>query len=130
MTTVRESVSVYLLPGMSIKVSAPEQFVKFGEHYYQRADGSYQQVELIHGFALQDPDVGELIAVDGEPAVIYKHKKFAQNKIIFYSRVGEQGFVDVISVPIHDHSSIVTGGPAYATYFSDDELHEGVEGDG
>ena len=28
--------------------------------------------------------------------------------------------VKVISVPIHDHTTIVHGGPAYGTYFDDD----------
>jgi hypothetical protein len=48
------------------------------------------------------------------------------NKVYFLSRTGEKGVVDIISVPIHDHSSVVTGGPAYGTYFTDDETLGGV----
>jgi hypothetical protein len=35
--------------------------------------------------------------------------------------------IDIIAVPIHDHSSIVAGGPAYGTYFTDDETITGEE---
>ena len=52
--------------------------------------------------------------------VIYTHKRVASNAIWFFAISGERGLVNVISVPIHDHSTIVHGGPAYGTYFDDD----------
>jgi hypothetical protein len=122
---IRGSVAVYLLPGMKVKISAPEQFIQAGEHEWQGASGGYKNLTLQNGFAVEDEDVGKITKVyTDEPSVEYTHNKFAQNRILFFNRVGEQSYVDVISVPIHDHSSIVTGGPAYGTYFTDDELHE------
>lgn len=121
----RGSVAVYLLPGMSVKISAPEEFVGKGIYQWQKSDGNWTDAPLENGFWVEDQDVGGLsFAFTDEPAVIYTHNKFAQNRIVFYNSSGEQSFVDVISVPIHDHSSIITGGPAYGTYFTDDELHD------
>jgi hypothetical protein len=121
----RGATAIYLLPGMQTKLTAPAFFIGHGERKRLLVNGTYGTVSLINGFVVDNPDVGTIEPVEGEPAVIYTHKKFAQNKIIFYALTGEQGEVDVIAVPIHDHSSIVTGGPAYGTYFTDDETVDG-----
>jgi len=118
------SISVYLLPGMKAKFTAPGFFVGNGDRKKMNSSGEYESVSLTNGFVVDNVDVGDIEAVDNEPAVIYTHKKFGQNKIIFYARTGEIGEVHVIAVPIHDHSSIVAGGPAYGTYFTDDEVVE------
>jgi hypothetical protein len=111
----------YLLPGMKIKIKAKDVFVRHGVQRLLKNSGEYEDVNLIQGFALDDNNVGQIEAVEGEPAVYYTHKKYAPNRILFFALTGETGYVDVISVPIHDHASIVTGGPAYGTYFTDDE---------
>lgn len=119
------SASVYLLPGMSIKIKALKHFVRTEDVMHEHLDGSVKSRSLERGFLVDREDVGEVVPSDQEEAsVLYKHKKFAENVITFYARTGEIGKVFVISVPIHDHSSIITGGPAYGTYFTDDELHE------
>lgn len=123
------SSAVYLLPGMTIKIKALDHFIETKETLHEFLDGSKDNATLTQGFVVDNTDIGDLTAVVGEPAVLYKHKKFAENVITFYALTGEMGKLFVISVPIHDHSSIVTGGPAYGTYFSDDELQEGTEGD-
>lgn len=115
------STSVYLLPGMSVKIKAMDYFIKHGKVMYASKDGTVSEKTLEQGFVVDDDTVGEIEAVAGESAVIYKHKKFSENVITFYALTGEKGYVYVISVPIHDHASIVTGGPAYGSYFSDDE---------
>ena len=115
------SVAVYLLPGMKVKISVPDHFVRSGEVQHISSNGEMREYALTQGFFVEDDDVGTIEAVSGEPAVIYTHKKYAQNKIIYHARTGERGEVHVIAVPIHDHASIVTGGPAYGTYFTDDE---------
>lgn len=115
------STAVYLLPGMSVKIKAPGYFVKHGNVMHEHKDGTVSERTLLQGFVVDDEDVGEITKVAGEPAVIYKHKKFSENIITFYALTTEKGYVYVISVPIHDHSSIVSGGPAYGSYFSDDE---------
>jgi hypothetical protein len=122
----RGSVSVYLLPGMKARITVPDFFVGTGERKYKDSSGVWQIATLQQGFYVENPDVGSIEIVSGEPAVIYTHKKFAANKIVYHARTGEIGEVNVIAVPIHDHSSIVTGGPAYGTYFMDDETTEGV----
>jgi len=121
--------NVYLLPGMSIKVEAefdPDRGI--GEFAYMKelevSPGRNENLATNNGFYLEDIEVGEITPVEGEPAVIYTHKKPASNSIWFVAREGagaRRGVCNVMSVPIHDHSSIVQGGPAYGTYFSDDE---------
>ena len=114
--------AVYLLPGMQIKVTVPDFYVGHGERKIEKSDGTVEPRTLENGYLLEDPIVGTLTKVDNEPAIIYSHKKFASNKIVFYGRnPGETGTISVISVPIHSHDSIIGGGPAFGTYFSDDE---------
>ena len=115
------STSVYLLPGMSVKIKAMDYFIKHGQVRHMYRDGTIGDQTLEQGFVVDDDTVGEIKAVPGEPAVIYKHKKFSENVITFYALTGEKGYVYVISVPIHSHASVIDGGPAYGTYFSDDE---------
>ena len=76
---------------------------------------------LINGFVVINDTVGKLEPIANQPSVSYIHQKPEKNEIRFYARTGEVGFVDIVAVPIHDHSSIIQGGPAYGTYFSDDE---------
>ena len=76
---------------------------------------------MINGFWLQDEDIGELSDVEGSLAVEYHHKKNGKNRIWFKASTGEIATVIVDSIPIHDHSSVVQGGPAFGTYFSDDD---------
>jgi hypothetical protein len=64
----KTSTSLYLLPGMQAKFTAPRYFVAHGERKILNEEGNYESRTLIH-----------------------------------------------------DHSSIVAGGPAYGTYFTDDE---------
>ena len=115
------SVAIYLLPGMKAELMVPDHFIGVGTRKFTKSNGEEAEETLQNGFAVMDPDVGTIVAVAGKPAVIYTHKKYAQNKIFYWSRTGERGEVDVIAVPIHDHASIVTGGPAYGTYYTDDE---------
>ena len=115
------SSSIYLLPGMRAKLTAPGFFVATSMRKKMLATGQQETVSLVNGFAVDDVEVGDIEPVENEPAVIYTHKKFGHNKIMFYARSGEVGELHVIAVPIHDHSSIVAGGPAYATFFTDQE---------
>lgn len=117
----------YLLPGMKVKIKAKDVFVRHGEQRVLKNSGEYEEVTLINGFVVDDSTVGDIEPVEGEPAVYYTHKKYAPNRILFFALTGETSYVDVISVPIHDHASIVTGGPAYGTYFTDDETLDGGE---
>jgi hypothetical protein len=124
MSRVINGASVYLIPGMQAKITAPKVFVAHGTQLVMDTAGNYTNQTLVNGFYLENTEVGSIRAVPGQPAVVYTHKKFSPNRIVFVAKTKETGIVDVISVPIHDHSSIVTGGPAYATYFADDEIGE------
>lgn len=122
------SSSIYLLPGMSIKLIVHDFFVRKKEVHHKFQDGTAKTIDLMNGYVVDDENVGEIKVGDVGASVIYKHKKFELNVITFYAITGEIGKVDVMSVPIHDHSSIVAGGPAYGTYYTDDETvsNEGV----
>jgi hypothetical protein len=124
--------SIYLLPGMSVKITSPVSYNNNNGYYpmikavpknfFPSKDPKTGNFTPKNGFVLEDEEVGTLeIADDNTLSVIYRHKKAATNAIWFFALTGERALVNVISVPIHDHSSIVQGGPAYGTYFSDDE---------
>ncbi len=124
--------NVYLLPGMSIKLLAElDPFSGVGEFAYMGTleveSDREENLALTNGFYVENEDVGSITVVENEPAVIYTHKKPEKNSIWFVAKIGagaRRGVCNVMSVPIHDHSSIVQGGPAYGTYFSDDEADE------
>lgn len=122
-------IAVYLVPGMEIKIKAPvsgrnqqgffARLTEVPESYFE--DASNAQTTPERGFCVENTDVGQIRKTDeDEAAVIYKHKQPYPNAIWFFARTGERGLVKVISVPVHDHSTIVHGGPAYGTYFDDD----------
>lgn len=123
------TVAVYLIPGMQAKITALDHFIAKGSQLVRvpTLEGGYETQELIQGFYVANSKVGSIEAVPEEPAVIYTHKRFDANKVFFKATTGEEAVVDIISVPIHDHSSIVTGGPAYGTYFADDDVEDTKE---
>jgi len=118
------SLAAYLLPGMSMKFLAFDEFAYIGTVHHQKSSGDFEDIVTKNGFVVDDETVGEITAVSDEAAVVYKHKKYSKNIITFYSRMLITNHIDIISVPIHDHASIVTGGPAFGTYFTDDETVE------
>lgn len=120
--------AVYLVPGMTIKIKAPVNGTKsqgyfvrteaLPKNYFNQGGGPY---ELTRGFVVENENVGTISpTTDDEAGVLYKHNKPYANAIWFFARTGEKGLVKVVSVPIHDHSTIIHGGPAYGTYFDDD----------
>lgn len=126
--------AVYLLPGMQIKLKIPINPLAGQGSFARRSalsDAYFGESRTpTRGFVVENEDVGTIVVTDqAEAAVTYTHKKAEQNSIWFFG-VNEEdeiikiGVVNVISVPIHDHSSIVQGGPAYGTYFTDDEEQE------
>ena len=122
------STAVYLLPGMSIEIEVPVEETR-PSGFFAMPNAGINVSKFFgninsagpptKGFVVEDSSVGELTARDA--SVIYTHKKAQKNTIWFFALSGETGTVDIISVPIHDHGSIVQGGPAYGTYFSDNQ---------
>ena len=126
--------AVYLQPGMSIKIKAPvdtrDHFGWFAattppSTFFDTLPRSTfkQEGALLNGFSVEDSDVGNITQANDEEgaAVVYTHRVGSENAIWFFSLTGEIGLIKIIAVPVHDHSSIVQGGPAYGTYFDDDE---------
>jgi len=115
--------AIYLLPGMSYKIKSPISEMNNMGYFPRQANIKLYGVdrEVKRGFVIKDEDVGTIEPTsENEVAVIYTHKRPEKNEIWFYALTGERGLVEVVSVPIHDHSSIMQGGPGYGTYFSDD----------
>ena len=115
--------SIYLIPGMTVKVELYNDLgnESNGEGYHITTDTTRELGGTIYtltkGFAVIDPEVGELTEEASKPHgktdVYYTHKKPEKNTIIcFLAKKNETITLDIITVPIHDHSSIVQGGPA------------------
>ena len=121
-------ITVHLLAGMKAKIKVPVDHLR-GRRYFPRTEKmtiNGEAKDLTRGFAVADDNVGSIVAsTESEVSVVYTHKKSLKNLIYFFSAYDEMAVITVSSVPIHDHSSIVQGGPAYGTYFSDDESRSG-----
>lgn len=130
--------TMYLQPGMSVIIRCPVD--AFTNQGYFAADADYINNSLgdpasgafpfrtenpINGFIVINEGVGTIadnpIPSDAGISVIYTHNTPEKNAVWFFAATGERGLVNIVSVPIHDHSSITQGGPAYGTYFSDEE---------
>jgi hypothetical protein len=76
--------------------------------------------KVIGGFSVEDETVGELVPIkDNFVNIKYIHKENKSNIIHFFSATKNHQIINIVSIPIHDHSSIVQGGPAHGTYASD-----------
>jgi len=123
------ALAIYLLPGLSIKIKVPIMPRNSTGFWVMQGsappEGFFRDMpnvsEMKRGFVVEDEEIGEINTSTGaaEAAVIYTHKKPAKNAIWFFSATGEIGLINIITVPIHDHSSILQGGPAFGTYFDD-----------
>ena len=123
MEQVIGSTSIHLLAGMQAKIEAPINFLLGHGWFIQKSKVNFngEDVTPTNGFIVEHSDVGTIDPVSNEPAVIYTHKKAEENAVWFFAKTGEIAVCHILAVPIHDHSSVVQGGPAYGTYFSDDE---------
>jgi hypothetical protein len=121
--------TIYLIPQQVVKIEIPVNEIA-GEGFFARIsndDGTTPAVipienelkTLQNGFCVGNEKAGEIIKVYSDAVAIdYKHKLGLENVIYFFAATGEWGFVEVSSVPVHDHSTLVQGGPAYGTYFT------------
>jgi len=125
--------SIYLVPGQTVKIKAGTGYNNHNGFYARRstvpasyfpkriAAGQNDPVTLLQGFAVEDENVGTLGPHPEESlSVVYTHNKPYTNAVWFFAEEGQTSILNVISVPIHDHSTIIHGGPAYGTYFDDD----------
>lgn len=128
------SSSIYLIPGMEISLVVSNMAPKVGNFIYLDENSEYKTVQLINGFFLVDETSGILTPGSGNSSATYVHTKFSKNRIVFVSVNKDIATLDIIAAPIHDHSSVLTGGPAFGTYFSDDDsgsggIEQGTGGD-
>lgn len=79
-----------------------------------------------YGFEVVYPDLGEFEDVDSldrETACVkYRHKKSGKQVIRYVSRgslTNTEFYTVIQGITVHDHASVYTGGPAYATYFAE-----------
>jgi len=112
--------TIYLRSGMSVKVKQFKgehdggRFVLHGKHVITKDE------VLVRGFAVVNSLIGTISIDDSDlSGVIYTHKKPEENAVWFFALTGERGALFISSVPIHDHSSVPQGGPAFGTYFSE-----------
>jgi len=119
--------TIYLLPGMSVQITSPVTSRNYGGYFVATEIPHGFGTDLskigaiLRGFVVENTDVGDIKASsESSASVVYTHRKHYENAIWFFAYSGERGVVKVISVPIHDHSSIISGGPSLGTYFSDD----------
>lgn len=124
--------TLYLQPGHTYTLNIPTDLSNDGGFFPKQGkvmleNGNLE--ELVMGFCVEKPDIGTITPSDDKDQVevYYKHKLPAENTIWFYAATGERVRMRTASLIVHDHSSIVTGGPAYATYFSniDDSTEKG-----
>jgi hypothetical protein len=128
-TDITGGTNLSLLPGQKVRIGVTGYFARTESfRVYNEDTKTTETKELLRGFYVEDEEVGEISApnVPGT-SVIYTHKKAKENTVWFVARteVGglpEMGRFRVISVPVHDHSTITTGGPAFATYANEESL--------
>lgn len=123
--------AIHLIPGMRLKVSnvidVGEGKTGAGSFASQRTsiDFAGGTLALTRGFAIDDDKVGTLeVTTEDEPAVIYTHNKPQKNIIYYFDIEDNVTTLSIVGVPIHDHSSIIQGGPAFGSYFTDDQVVE------
>jgi hypothetical protein len=117
--------SLSLLPGMSVQLEVKGYYARLEPYtVYNAYTKENDDKTLVNGFYMDDEEAGTLTAIEGRAAVRYTHIKARENNIWFVARTEvngepELGVFRIIYVPVHDHASIVTGGPAYGTYHSE-----------
>lgn len=125
------TMSVYLMPGAQIQITIPVN-TKNNNGFFARTESvpasmfpelaaGSDSIPLERGFLVEDDTVGTVTpTTENSLSVVYEHNRPYSNAIWFFAATGERALINVITVPIHDHSTIAQGGPAYGTYFDDD----------
>jgi len=113
--------SIYLTAGMVIRLTIPVDIDSAQGKFPLNGVHPITGTEVLkNGFAVKFPNVGHLTKItEAAVGVEYHHDEPEKNSIWFFSLTGESGVINVIATPIHDHSSVTQGGPAYGTYFSE-----------
>lgn len=115
------SYSLFITEGMQITLEIGVDH-KAGHGCFPRLDPvslHNEERTLVNGFVSEFDSIGRLIAADA--GAIYQHLESKENRVYFYADNGSIQVINITSMPVHDHSSILQGGPAFGTYASDYE---------
>ncbi len=127
------STTISITQGMYINISVPVDS-EIGQGEFARE--SVDEVRLnkedrphTMGFVSEFPEIGTIEEVTSPNIVVkYTHLQSAPNRIFFFTPNDDVHIISIISMPIHDHSSVYQGGPAYGSYaydkFEDPEENE------
>lgn len=89
-------------------------------------EGRESDTKALRGFRVIYPELGELKVGDEWNCVYYKHNKSGRQIIEFTEDLGmRRSYLVMQTITVHSHDSIPMGGPAYATYYSEDRQEEG-----
>ena len=113
-------ISVFVAAGNFYKLTIPSMpELGAGAHYADTTLVNGAEVVLMKGFRVENPLVGNIEDVYTDSLSIkYNHVLPGLNSVWFYALTGEVIQITASTIQVHDHASIVTGGPAYGTYFS------------
>lgn len=79
---------------------------------------------MTRGFQLFDSDAGSLALHANTNCIKYTHSG-GRNLIMFTDYgTGKRGFIVVDNIPIHHHGDMTQGGPAYGTYYTEDDRQQ------
>lgn len=113
------NIPVYLQPGETYTFYIPVTMENNMGYFPRRGVFPGTTTEFKQGFYVENTEVGDIVHPhEDKVAVDYRHKLPKENTIWFHAATGERVRIMVLTVPVHDHSSIITGGPAYGTYFT------------
>lgn len=119
--------------GTYVEISTPTN-LETGQGQFPLAAGTTikingQERTHIFGFVSEIETVGTIEDIPGEDVKIrYTHLKNESNRIYFYTANNEKYSIVIIAMPLHDHSSIPQGGPAFGTYYYDKPSEENTGG--
>jgi hypothetical protein len=71
---------------------------------------------VVGGSLVTGAEINDLNPGDTDTPVVYRQVAFGDNTITLTSPTGLFGTADVLGLPIHDHTSLGQGGPAFGVY--------------
>jgi len=116
------NISIYLKAGDVYTMHVPVNMAN-NMGYFPRKGSIIKEngdpVTFQNGFYVENEEVGTIIKVHTDKVAIdYRHLLPVENTIWFHAITGERARVIISNIQVHDHSSIITGGPAFGTYFT------------
>lgn len=123
--------SINLAVGEEILLEIPNDY-KSGKGWFAKmgengAEGKIKWLgdtrDLVRGFMSENESIGTIKVNPNKKtaSVIYLQKLSGENRVYFFADTGEMAVCNITQIPVHDHSSIMQGGPAYATYYTNPE---------